>query len=269
VHYVNAEGGVAGIQKAMASGAADLTQLFGGGFIVRVDARDPIVILTGVHLGCYELFGTDHMRTIRDLKRKTVAVTELGSGRHLFFASLAAYVGLDPRKDINWATYAAAQSMALFTESRIDAFVAWPPEPQELRAKQIGYVIVNSAVDGPWFQYFCRMVAGNREFVRKHPVATTRALRALLKAADLCALEPDRAAQVVVDKGIAQSYDYALQTMKDVPYGRWREYNPEDMVRFYALRLHEVGMIESSPQKSIAQGTDWRFLNELKQELKR
>jgi len=29
-----------------------------------------------------------------------------------------------------------------------------------------------------------------------------------------------------------------------------------------------VGMIKSTPQKLITQGTDWRFLNELKRELK-
>jgi NitT/TauT family transport system substrate-binding protein len=39
-------------------------------------------------------------------------------------------------------------------------------------------------------------------------------------------------------------------------------------VRFYALRLHEAGMIKAIPQKLIAQGTDWRFLNELRKELK-
>ena len=56
--------------------------------------------------------------------------------------------------------------------------------------------------------------------------------------------------------------------MREVPYGRWREYAPEDTVRFYALRLHEVGIIKSSPQKILAEGTDWRFFNELKKELK-
>ncbi len=29
--------------------------------------------------------------------------------------------------------------------------------------------------------------------------------------------------------------------MKEIPYDRWREYDPEDTVRFYALRLHEAG----------------------------
>lgn len=35
-----------------------------------------------------------------------------------------------------------------------------------------------------------------------------------------------------------------------------------------SLQLPEAGMIKSSPQEMIAQGTDWRFLNELKKELK-
>lgn len=109
---------------------------------------------------------------------------------------------------------------------------------------------------------------GHREFVRKHPVAAKRALRAILKATDVCALEPDRAAHSLVDKGLVKNYDYAVQTMQEVPYNRWREYDPEGTVRFYALRLHEAGMIKSSPQKLIAQGTDWRFFKELKKELK-
>ena len=153
-------------------------------------------------------------------------------------------------------------------DGKIDAYLGFPPEPQELRAKKIGHVVVNSAVDRPWSQYFCCIAAGNREFVQRHPVATKRAIRAILKAADICALEPARAARSVVEKGYATSYDYALQTMRDVPYTQWRTYDPEDTVRFYALLLREAGMIKSSPQKIIAQGTDWRFLTELKKELK-
>ena len=60
----------------------------------------------------------------------------------------------------------------------------------------------------------------------------------------------------------------ALQAMREVPYGRWRDYEPEESVRFYALRLREAGMVKASPQKLIAEGTDWRCLDELKRELK-
>ena len=158
--------------------------------------------------------------------------------------------------------------MRLLAEGKIDAYLGFPPEPQELRARKIGHVVVNSGLDRPWSQYFCCMVGGNREFVKKHPVATKRAMRAVLKAASLCAVEPERAARTIVERGFTQRYDYALQTMKEISYGKWLEYDPGDTIRFYALRLHEVGMIKSTPQKIIAQGTDWRFFNELKKELK-
>ena len=182
---------------------------------------------------------------------------------------MAAYVGLEPQKDVAWVTRAPDEAVQLLTEGKIDAFLAFPPASQELRAKQIGHVVVNSSVDRPWSQYFCCMVAGNRAFVRTHPVATKRALRALLKAADVCAREPERVARFLVDKGYTTRYDSALQVLQEIPYlHAWREFNAEDTLRFYALRLHEAGMIKSSPQKLIAQDTDWRFLNELKQELK-
>jgi NitT/TauT family transport system substrate-binding protein len=112
------------------------------------------------------------------------------------------------------------------------------------------------------------MVIANSEFVRRNPIATKRALRALLKATDLCATQPERSAQFLVDRGYVQSREYALQTLSDVSYRKWREYNPEDSVRFFALRLHDVGLVKSSPHRLIAQGTDWRFLNQLKKELK-
>ena len=129
-------------------------------------------------------------------------------------------------------------------------------------------MIVNTTIDRPWSQYFCCMLVGNREFVRRHPVATKRAVRAILKADQICALEPERVARDLVAQGYTKSYDYALQTMKEVPYGRWRQYDPEDAVRFYALRLQEAGVIASTPQKIIAEHTDWRFLTKLRKELK-
>jgi NitT/TauT family transport system substrate-binding protein len=93
-------------------------------------------------------------------------------------------------------------------------------------------------------------------------------MRAVLKAADLCAADPARAARMLVDGGFTPRYDYALQTLQDVPYDKWREYDAEDTIRFYTLRMREAGFINSTPQKIIAENTDWRFLDELKRELK-
>jgi NitT/TauT family transport system substrate-binding protein len=267
VQYVKKETTV-GVRRAIASGEGDMTMVFSAPTIILMDAGDPIVLLAGVHVGCFELFGTDRIRAIRDLKGRTVAVPDLGGSQHVFLASMVAYVGLDPRKDINWVTHPHAESVPLLAEGKIDAVMALPPEPQELRAKKIGHVVVNSMMDRPWSQYFCCMVTANKEFVRKHPIATKRALRAILKGADVCAREPERVARFLVDKGYATNR-YVPQAIKEMQMAyQWRDYDPEDTLRFYALRLHEVGMIKSSPQKIMAQGTDWRFLRELKKEMK-
>jgi NitT/TauT family transport system substrate-binding protein len=250
----------------LASGAIDINSQFSAPSILRVEAGDPVVFLGGLHVGCFELFGTGQIRAVRDLKGKRVAIPALGSPQHVFLASIAAYVGLDPSRDINFVTYPANQSMQLLADSKIDALLSFPPVPQELRAKKVGHLILNSSVDRPWSQYFCCMISGNREFVRKHPVATKRAMRALLKAVDVCVTAPERAARIVADRGYP--YDYSLQAMREIPYAKWRNYDPEDAVRFYALRLRDAGMIKSSPNKILADGADWRFWNELKRELK-
>jgi NitT/TauT family transport system substrate-binding protein len=266
VIYVELPGAIQ--HTAMARGEIDFSLHFAAPLVIPLDAGDPIKVLAGVHPGCFEVFGNEHTLRITDLKGKRVGVQALGSSPHVFLSSIAAYIGLDPAKDINWVTTAPVKPMDLFAEGKIDAFLGLPPEPQQLRAQNIGHVIVNSAVDLPWAHYFCCMLAGNADFIDKHPIATKHVLRAMLKAADFCVADPESAAKHLVDGGFTERYDYALQTLTDLPYDRWREYDPEDTMRFYALRLHEAGMIRSTPNQIIADGTDWRFLDELKRELK-
>ena len=254
------------VYAGFTAGTIDISMAFIAPYIIQIDAGLPLVLLGGVHAGCFELFGTERIKAVRDLKGKMVAIPELGSAHHVFVAAMASHVGIDPKRDINFVIHSPAESMQLLADRKIDAFMGFPPDPQELREKKLGHVIVSSGLDRPWSQYFCCIVAAHQEFVRKRPVATKRALRAILKATHFCAVEPERAARLVADKGYR--YDYSLQTMKEIAYARWRDYDAEDTIRFYSLRLHEAGMIKSTPSKIIAQGTDWRFFNELKRELK-
>jgi len=254
------------VYAGFTAGTIDISMAFIAPYIIQIDAGLPLVLLGGVHAGCFELFGTERIRAVRDLKGKMVAIPELGSAHHVFVAAMASHVGIDPKRDINFVIHPPAESMQLLADRKIDAFMGFPPDPQELREKKLGHVIVSSGLDRPWSQYFCCIVAAHQEFVRKRPVATKRALRAILKATHFCAVEPERAARLVADKGYR--YNYSLQTMKEIAYARWRDYDAEDTIRFYSLRLHEAGMIKSTPSKIIAQGADWRFFNELKRELK-
>jgi len=253
------------ITEPLAHGEADFDMNYASNFVRALDAGEPITLLSGVMVGCFELFANEGTRTITDLKGKSVGVQALES--HELVTLMAALVGLDPAKDIHWITESKVKPIELFEQGKIDAFLAFPPEPQDLRTRHIGHVIVNTAVDRPWSQYFCCMLAGNREFVARYPVATKHVVRAILTATDLCAADPAGIARRLANGGRIVRPDYAAQTLADNNY-KWREFDPEDTIRWYALRLREAGFIESTPQKIIAENTDWRFLNELKRELK-
>jgi NitT/TauT family transport system substrate-binding protein len=226
-------------------------------------------MVSGLHVGCWELFGGERVAAVRDLRGKRIAVMSMGAVDQLWIASILAYVGVHPVKEVEWVTTRKlSESMRLFLEGEVDAFLAFPPQPQEMRGKKAGRVLVNTTLDRPWSQYFCCMASMPKEFVTRNPVATKRALRALLKATDLCTREPEFAARYLAKKGYEPRYEIGLEVLKELPYDRWRTDNPEDSLRFHALRLHEVGLIKNQPNTLIAQGTDWRFLNELKRELK-
>jgi NitT/TauT family transport system substrate-binding protein len=269
IRYISVQGGAAYTQ-AFARGEIDFGFNFAPGAALRLDASVPITVLAGIHPGCFELFVHEPIRTVADLRGKQVGINEPPDAtQQLYVSIMAAHVGLDPQTDINWVTTDdVARPIELFVQGKIDAYLAFVPEPQQLRARKIGHVIVDMAMDRPWSHYFCCVVVGNTEFIRNYPVATKRALRAILKATDLCATEPERAARRLVEGGFAQHYDIALQVLTDLPYSVWRELDPEDTLRFYALWMHEFGLLKSTPNKIIADGTDWRFLNELKRELK-
>ncbi len=256
------------LTQAFAHGEIDFALLFAGTAVRYLDDGAPIAVVGGVHAGCFELFAHEPIQAISDLKGKRVGIDVLGSGKYAYVALMAAYVGLDPRKDIEWIEGRHLNPMELFAERKVDAFLGFPPEPQELRARQIGHVIVSTTTDKPWSQYFCCMLVGSRDFIRSHPVATKRVLRVVLKTNEMCATQPERVAQQLVDYGMTNQYDYALETLRDIPYAQWREFDPEDTLRFLALRLNEVGMIKSNPKALITEGIDLRFLNELKRELK-
>ena len=258
--------------RAVAQRRLDWDLEFTPEVIAALGNGESVTMVAGVHVGCFELFAQEHVRTIAGLKGRTVGLSpgylvSISAAKNLV-SLMAKNVGLDPSRDIRWLSDTTTDLRDLFNDGKIDAFLSLPPEAQELRDRKIGHSILNSTVDRPWSQYFCCMLIGRTEFVQKYPVATKRIVRAILKATDLCASEPERVARLMVERGFTPSYDYALQSLQELGYRVWRDYDPEDTVRFYALRMNEVGLTKVVPQQIISEHTDWRFLNEVKRELK-
>jgi NitT/TauT family transport system substrate-binding protein len=137
----------------IARGELDFDWNYAAIHIPSIEAGVPIRMLAGMHSGCLELIANDAVHSITELRGKRVGVYSFSSSPHVLVTLMAAYVGLDPVKDIQWVTGSEATAMQLFVDGKIDAFLAVPPEPQELRARKIGHTIVSSTVDRLWSQY--------------------------------------------------------------------------------------------------------------------
>jgi NitT/TauT family transport system substrate-binding protein len=262
VHYVPTTAISVGM---LADGDVDFSMEASVDYLPLVDSGRPLMVLGGVHVGCMELRANDSIKSLADLRGKKVGISAIGAADHLLVGAMASYVGLSP-SEIDWVTDSSVSQVELFKTGKVDAFIGFPPDPKQPCPRNVGHVVVNIARDRPWSTYFCCMVTVNADFMRTNPVATKRAMRALLRATDLCHKQPEQAAQRMVEVGF--SYECALQTLRDVRYGLWRDYDPEDTVRFYSLRLNEVGMIKKTPKEVISGFTDWQFLEEIKRELK-
>jgi NitT/TauT family transport system substrate-binding protein len=223
--------------------------------------------LCGVHLGCFELFAKESIRNVRDLKRKSIAANAIGGSGPAFLVSFGAAIGFDAVRDVRWVTESTPSPMEQFAAGELDAFLAHPPEVQQSRARRIEHVLVSSYHDRPWSQYFCCMLGARSAYVRS----------ILSRPSGLCGRccgPPTYAAatRLGAPAGWSSARSPTITTpratVREIGFDRWRDYDPEDTVRFYALRLHKAGMIKSTPAKIIARGSDWRFFHEVRRELK-
>lgn len=267
VQYVDV-GTLMNVYPQFVAGDVDMIMFPAPLLSLRIDAGDPIVILAGIEVGCFQLYGSSAIKSVGDLKGKTIATGGPNAPDSVFLAVTLANVGIDVRRDVHVVTRQPNEVAQALAGGEAQGLSALPPFSQQVAASGVGHVVVDSMMDRPWSQYFCCMAVVRREFLEQNPVATKRGLRALLKGADVVAKDPERAARAMVDLGFTPNYDATLKDLRMIPYHVWRAYDPADTLRFYGLRLREAGLVKSTPEQIIARGTDFRFLRELNQELR-
>lgn len=168
--------------------AVDFHVVTAAPLVARLDTDSRLVAIAGIHVGCQELIASHRVQAIRELKGKSIAISAIGSGEHISTSSVVAYVGINPKTEINWVVAGSSKAaMQLFIDGKVDAYWAFEPQPRALKSMNIGHVLLKTVEDRPWSQYFCCLLAARKDFLQQYPVAAKRAARAFLKATDICA----------------------------------------------------------------------------------
>jgi NitT/TauT family transport system substrate-binding protein len=248
----------------------------------------PLRVLSGLHSGCLELWVRDGITAVRDLRgrRISVRVKDIADMFYAWFAILLGGIGIT-LKDVDFVEAGGPDDypgmIGAFVEGRADAVLAGGPQGPFLKRllKRPGHVILETMTETPWSQYFCCNLVANRDWAQQNPVATKAVTRALLRATDAAASDHARAARDAVALIAARSKEIGgpaasgnfedesivTETMAMCTYN-WRELDPEDTLRFFALQLANVGLITSTPQQIIARGSDFAYMRQWKSESK-
>lgn len=253
--------------------AADFTTGYGITIAANVDAGLPFLALAGLHPGCMEIFATPGISSPGDLRGKTIAVNARNASDQFygFFSVLLAYVGIDPRTEVNFVEIGPNLNALrdAFIDGRSQVFIAPAAFGPELHRnpKNPGKVILDTTTDTPWSHYYCCQLVANRNWARKNPVATKRVTRAVLRAADAVAKDKARAAHEYAVRFPGNDEQIVNEVIKDLSYA-WRDLDPEETLRFFALRLADAKLVKSTPQQIIAQGSDFGYMRQLMTDLK-
>lgn len=266
------------------TGESDFGVAYGNQVVSGVDARYPWVALAGCHTGCIELWAAPEITSLGELKGKRMDVWDKLVGPRpdlqatgIFYGllvSVLSQIGLSP-SDMKLtevapnvsttARYLDGTSDATFTAVHGGAVMRRNPRKR-------GQVILDTAVDRPWSQYYCCLLVANRDWVRSNPVATKRVTRAFLRASDLVTKDKKAAVQKALSSGVyagtpvPQDEAILFETIEMLSY-EWREYDPEETLRFFAQRLRDADHLRSSPQQIIDAGTDFAYMRRLAKEL--
>lgn len=254
-------------------GLTDIGVNYGSSHVARVDAGQPFLALGGTHVGCLEMWALPGINSIRDLRGKRIVAGKQDVLLDVFYGlwvSLLTSVGVDP-SEVHFTTIddPTKSEIDYFVEGKTDATLAAVTQGALLHAnpKNPGHQIFDTTVDKPWSQYFCCLLVANRDWAKANPNAARRATRAVLRAIDYGAKDRERAVAVAVEKKITQNPKILLEAIKDLPYD-WREYDPTETLRFYALRLADAKLVKKTPAQIIADGTDFAFFRQMQKELK-
>jgi len=251
---------------------ADVAQAHPEFIVTSLDAGLPMMLLAGLHSGCLEVWARPDIRGITELRGKRIAVRRADTSDqfYAFFATLLGYIGIDPLKDVQFLSFGNGPDMRkAFIEGRADAVLNGASAGPAFRRLPTspGHVILSNLTDKPWSQYNCCTLVAHRDWARQNPIATKRVTRALLRATDRAARDQARAAHDAVSFGPDFADESLIRETMDMCTYDWRDLDPEETLRFYALRLADVKLITKTPQQLIAEGTDLAYMRQLRKEL--
>lgn len=197
VEPVNFSGSTDALLQAIATGQAD-----GGiGMALRwlkpLEQGFDVDLTVGTHGGCMRLLVPQNsdIKSVTDLKGKSVAVSDQASPIRNFFAIQLAKQSIDPDKQVNWLQYPADLFGEALRKGEVQALAADDPQAWQLK-QQYNLVEIDNNLKGEYANLTCCVLGLRGSLVRDNPNVARAITQAIVDAQQWTAEHPEETAKI-------------------------------------------------------------------------
>jgi NitT/TauT family transport system substrate-binding protein len=225
--------------------------------ILRTKGKS-IVVLSSTNDKGRALMAKPELKSVADLKGKTVAVT-YGSIEHMSLLAELVKAGLDPKRDVKILNMPAYDQPIAYNSGSIDAFMAFEPWAQ-FGLKKFGAKLLTYPYDNP-LGTIDSGIESTEEFVAKYPAMTKAVIKAHVQAVQWYRQNPEE----IIKSGV-ERYKVPEEVMRAAMDNVALSYDIKvDNLKALAKFLKELGYIDREPEWEKFVNT--RFLEEARKEL--
>ena len=198
VELVNFSGSTDQLLESIATGKADA----GVGMIHRwlkpLESGFDVKLVGSSHGGCVRLVGSEAagVTSLKALKGKTIAVSDLNSPGKNFFSILLVKAGLDPEKDVSWRQFPGDMLGVAVEKGEAHAIADGDPNLFIIQRRTKGLVDLASNLSGEYASKTCCVLGVSGNIVRNEKRVAASLARAINEASDFVANYPAETAKI-------------------------------------------------------------------------
>lgn len=246
VELVNFSGSTDQLLESIATGKADA----GVGMIHRwlkpLESGFDVKLVGSSHGGCVRLVGAEAagVTSLKALKGKTIAVSDLNSPGKNFFSILLVKAGLNPEQDVTWRQFPGDMLGVAVEKGEAHAIADGDPNLFLIQRRTKGLVDLASNLSGEYASKTCCVLGVSGKLVRNEKPVAAALARSINEASDFIANYPNETAKIFSPYSKA-----SLEDLRAVLGTLTHKHHPDGQalrqeIEFYARDFKLVGVLK-------------------------
>jgi NitT/TauT family transport system substrate-binding protein len=197
VEMINFGGSTDQLLEAIASGKADAGIGMALRWLKPLEQGFDVKITTATHGGCMRMLTsqTSGVRTLADLKGKSVGVTDMAAPDKNFFSVRLAKLGIDPINDVQFRVFPGDLLPVALQKGEVHAFCQGDPLGWVVRERDNLHEVATN-LDAEYANRACCVLGVRGSLIRDDRIAAAAITEAILEAQDFVAANPQATARI-------------------------------------------------------------------------